>query len=780
MSFKKKMSIFFVIIFIVAVSMIGLFKLRAKDITNNDMVVQQETSYRYKIIDKENEKEIKLIIDSKSIIESIKFPDGREEKYNKKYVTVSYKINGNGVYIFYVTYKDGTVKAVHITVNSIGSKIEVEDESTVKNVVANGRGYTVSKLSSVDISMLSPEGNITFSKNINNITNQNVLVSIIDNLNGEYQLEYQINNGEWNTYTGSIEVDKNCVIRARYKYGNIVGNTISFSVDNIDKVEPKIKLNNSSENYSDIVVGIEVEDASNTINYYYWSEEADLEEIPKKKKFVSGQEVSLSGINGNYYLYVMSTDEAGNRTVKRSDLFNINVDGPEITVDVDGTDSYVKNVSVIPTITDENQPVTTYYAWSKNRKTAEFSEENKVVSGQVISLNYGDGVYFLHLKSIDAYGNETYFKSNIYYMDNTAPDIANVDLKIGGISLSINIEVLDNYSKSFKYYYSLDDINYIESGNSYKFTGLSKLTEYTLYYRVIDEAGNEVMDSKTAMTLNCSYDVGDNFDFSYTGSSQSLVSKVGEVCPGEYKIELWGAQGGYRSSSSYGGKGGYATATMNLSSLSDLYIYVGASGNTGGKSGGWNGGGSRYTYSGGGGATDIRTVDTGSIWSNTTGLNSRLLVAGGGGSDGAKNKTGGAGGGTTGQSMTQNYGSGGGGGTQTAGGTGGYNNSGTFGKGGTGLYRSSGYGGAGGGGWYGGGGAYPDSSVDDDRGGGGGSGFALTSTATVPSSYLLSANDYALTNVSLKMGNTYIPNPNGGTMMGKTGDGYARVTYLGY
>ena len=777
MSIKKKICIFFVIIFIVVLSIIGLFKLRVKDTKNNDVVVQEETLYKYKIIDNEDEKQIKLIIDSKSVIDSIKFPDGRVEKYNEKSITVSYKINGNGVYIFFVTYKDGTIKAVHVTVNSIGSKIEVEDESTLNKVVSVNKSYMVNKLSSVDVSVLSPEGNITFSKNMYDITNQNILVSIIDNLNGRYQVEYQINNGEWNAYVSSIEVDKNCVIHARYRYRDIVGPAISFNVDNIDKVSPKIKLNNNSENCSDIVVGIEVEDASNTINYYYWSEDANLEEIPKKKRFKSGQEVSLSGINGNYYLYVMSTDIAGNRTIMKSDLFNINVDGPEIMIDVDGTDSYVKNVSVIPTITDLNQPVTTYYAWSKNRKTAEFSEENKVESGQAISLDYGDGVYFLHLKSVDAYGNETYFKSNIYYMDNTAPGIENVDLKIGGVSLSISIEAADNYSKSLKYYYSLDDINYIESGNNYIFTGLSKYTEYTLYYKVIDEAGNEVIDSKKVMTLNCSYDIGASFDFGYTGASQSLVRSIGEVCPGEYKIELWGAQGGYRSSSYYGGKGGYATATIFLSN--DLYIYVGASGNTGGTSGGWNGGGSRHTYSGGGGATDIRTVDNGTDWSNTTGLNSRLLVAGGGGSDGAKSRNGGAGGGTTGESMTQSYGSGGGGGTQTSGGYGGSNNSGTFGRGGTGLYRANGYGGAGGGGWYGGGGTYPDGSADDDRGGGGGSGFALTSTATVPSSYLLSANDYALKNISLISGYNSLPSPNGGYMYGKTGNGYARVTYLG-
>ena len=764
MSSKKKVSIVCIIVFITVISIICIFEVtKPKKVNSNNSVTYQETIYKYRIVEKDNKQKIELMIDSNTKIKNIKLPDGKEEFYNEKSITTSYQIEGKGIYEFHVAYKDDSIKVVQIKINK-------DENNKSQDNTKHDNEITVKNL----------KGKLTFSKNINNITNQNVLVSIEDNFNGGYQIEYKIDNGKWSIYKNSIKVDKNCKIYARYTNGTASGSSVSYTVDNIDKDSPQIILNDDSDKSSNnILVKVDVKDDTQTINYYHWSEEANLEEIPKKKKFKSGQEISLSGINGSYYLYIMSTDEAGNRTIKSSDLYNINVDGPEIRVDIDGTDSYVKEVSVVPTITDDNKPITTYYAWSKTRKDVEFKDENKIESGQPIILNSVAGMRYLHIKAKDSLGNETYFKSNIYYIDNISPSIDNVYLRIGNSSLSIRIEATDSYSKSLKYYYSLDNINYIESGNNYIFTGLSKLTEYTLYYKVIDETGNEVIDSKRAMTLNCSYDLGTSFDFSYTGSSQSVARKLGEVCPGEYKIELWGAQGGYRSSSSYGGKGGYATATITLKSLNDLYIYVGASGNTGGTSGGWNGGGSRDSYSGGGGATDIRIVDNGTDWSNTTGLNSRLLVAGGGGSDGAKDRNGGAGGGTTGQSMTQSYGSGGGGGTQTSGGSGGSNNSGTFGRGGTGLYRSNGYGGAGGGGWYGGGGAYPDGSADDDRGGGGGSGFALTSTAAVPSSYLLSANDYLLRDVSLIIGSSSMPDPTGGTMTGRNGDGYARITYLG-
>lgn len=199
-----------------------------------------------------------------------------------------------------------------------------------------------------------------------------------------------------------------------------------------------------------------------------------------------------------------------------------------------------------------------------------------------------------------------------------------------------------------------------------------------------------------------------------------------------------------------------------------MYLYSGGAGNTGGANGGFNGGGLRDSYNGGGGASDIR------ITANN--LQSRVIVAGGGGSDGATNKTGMYGGGTSGGTATQSYGSGGGGGTQTAGGAGGNNNSGSFGIGGKGINYANGYGGAGGGGWYGGGGAYPDGSGDDDRGGGGGSGFVWTGS-NAPNSYRL-GSQYYLSNASTVAGNTSFISPTGTAETGHAGNGYIRITVI--
>ena len=268
--------------------------------------------------------------------------------------------------------------------------------------------------------------------------------------------------------------------------------------------------------------------------------------------------------------------------------------------------------------------------------------------------------------------------------------------------------------------------------------------------------------------------VNDIINCSYSGAAKSI-----NLPPGKYKLQVWGAQGGYRSNSTYGGKGGYSIGTITLNAKTTVFVYAGGAGGSGttnaGSSvlvaGGFNGGGSRYGYKGGGGGSDIRI--------GQDSLYARVIVAGGGGSDGATSKTGLYGGGTSGGTASQSFGTGGGGGTQTAGGSGGSSNSGSFGQGGNGLYRASGYAGAGGGGWYGGGGSYPDGSGDDDRGGGGGSGYVYTSStaSNYPSGCLLTS-DYYLTDANTYAGNTSFVGTSGSNETGHSGNGYCRITVL--
>ena len=248
--------------------------------------------------------------------------------------------------------------------------------------------------------------------------------------------------------------------------------------------------------------------------------------------------------------------------------------------------------------------------------------------------------------------------------------------------------------------------------------------------------------------------VNTDWTFEYTGTVQSFVAPE----TGRYKLEVWGAQGG-----NSGGEGGYTVGIKSLQANDEIYVVVGAEGNT------YNGGGDGTIK--GGGATHIALTNLGELKNYESNTSDLLVVAGGGGGQGDftyhDTPFGGVGGGLTGGNGTATYNSGNGvGGTQLAGGRNGGTSSvaceesdyGSFGQGGAGGSEEEDSSGAGGGGFYGGGGG-----SCRDGGGGGGSGYIGTVT---------DGNTIA--------GNESMPTHNGtSTMTGNTGNGYAKITYLG-
>jgi hypothetical protein len=212
--------------------------------------------------------------------------------------------------------------------------------------------------------------------------------------------------------------------------------------------------------------------------------------------------------------------------------------------------------------------------------------------------------------------------------------------------------------------------------------------------------------------------------FNYTGTTQSYTATK----TGNYKLEVWGAQGGSSAyNSNLGMPGSYATGMVTLNAGETIYIYVGGQGGTYDSyaAGGWNGGGSGSQHHGGagGGATDIRK--------GGNDLSNRIIVAGGGGGAGQENDQG-------------FYPTPGGSGSST-GQNGAYDN------------------GGGGGGYQGGltGQGGPDGMYNGSNDQGGSAGSSHTGTLTSPQIILY---------------NAIMPNPAGGTILGKSGHGTARIT----
>ena len=414
-------------------------------------------------------------------------------------------------------------------------------------------------------------------------------------------------------------------------------------------------------------------------------------------------------------------------------------------------------------------------------------------TSQTVEFEYAtEGTFYLWVK--DTAGNNVISEAITISLDSAAPVIGNIDAytKNAVIALSDDSN-LAGYAVTTS---STTPTSWTAVTGKTASVTYTASANGTYYVHAKDASGKT---SSKSFSMVCAASTTSNF--SYTGSVQTYSM----ACNGSYTLYVWGAEGGYRSSATYSGKGGYSTGTLtNQTHGKTLYVYVGGSGGSGTSgcgsticTGGYNGGGYRYKYYGGGGATDIRI--SGGTWNDATGLKNRIIVAGGGGSDGAAAKKGMYGGGTSGGSSTESYTANsnycGKGGTQTYSGystsytitsqaTSGLNSNttanyaGGFGFGGGGVYLNSGYGGAGGGGWYGGSGTVPDGSGDDDRGGGGGSGFIYTSStaSSVPSGTTLTSS-YYLTNASTTAGNTSFTGTTGTAETGHSGNGYARIVF---
>lgn len=341
----------------------------------------------------------------------------------------------------------------------------------------------------------------------------------------------------------------------------------------------------------------------------------------------------------------------------------------------------------------------------------------------------------------------------------------------------------------------------------------------------IDELYSLASNNLCNVNSSCDLEKGTEWTFDYTGKSEEFTVP----CNGNYTIELWGASGGVttgRDASNSFGKGAYTNGEILLKRNSKLFIYVGGQGITGKgdctsskiTSGfeipmSFNGGGGLTSFangSSGGGATDVRLVY--GVWNEFESLKSRIMISAGGGGAGGLGQ-GGSGGALTGISgniksaaLSHEHTISTGGtqvsvGTKTI-----YNINGNsqyvndtvgeFGVGGHGAGKKC-AGSGGGGGYYGGAG------VRNMGGAGGGSSFisghngcdAIASSSTLTNivhtgqanhysgyvfknTVMIDGAGYRWTNI--KGEQTGMPTHDGkSTMTGNTGNGYAKITYIG-
>ena len=388
-------------------------------------------------------------------------------------------------------------------------------------------------------------------------------------------------------------------------------------------------------------------------------------------------------------------------------------------------------------------------------------------------------------------------------MKKSAIIVAIVFMMIGfaAYNATVNIYGLGKISENisdFKVYLDNLKVNDIES------TGINDAKdEFTLSNidgNISIDIVNDSTEYDTESYLECENNIvldKPEWTFDYTGSEQTFTAPMS----GTYKLETWGAQGGYaQTSEALGGYGGYSKGVVTLNKNDILYIIVGGKGTDGDDystvkiyDGGYNGGGNAKSDGGtvwgaGGGATSIQNllIDDGQLKNYSNNIENVLIVSGGGGGAGWHYKkylttpqspynphSGGSGGGYLGSNGITEKDSLATGGSQSKYGTNGSTaltiSNGGFGYGGN--YEKTQSASGGGSGLYGGGGAYYNGSS-----GAGGSGYIGNTLLTEKSMYCYNCAESS--EESTKTISTTCISETPTENCAKSGNGYARIAYI--
>ena len=537
-------------------------------------------------------------------------------------------------------------------------------------------------------------------------------------------------------------------------------------------------------------------------------------------------------IIGTYTITYTVKDNANNQAVATRTVYVVDNVLPTVAFGMNGNATYSKSRSTTVTVSD-NVSVNTSslkYQWTTSTTApTEVSFSTTFTNGGTINTPAGvTGGYYLWILAKDTNNNIMINRSNVFNLDNIAPIITlngsnPVNIAVGSTYTDAGATATDAHSGIAGSVTATGTVNTNVAGT------------YTITYNVSDNAGNAA--TPVTRTINVIQTI---FTYGYTGASQTFTVPMTGIYKielwgaqgGNIESSLY-TRGGYskgnitleKDETLYIYIGQAGTMGSNGINASNTKGAGAPATFNGGGAGGQAGGSSTYSYANyfggpsGGGATDVRLVS--GTWSNLASLRSRIMVAagGGGGIYGLVDGTvvgyytdGSYAGGLTGYKGVgiyyQSYNgnpvnkdyttNGGAGGVQTSASTQ------TFGSGLTGANSGASdmcLGNAGGGGGYYGG--YSGTNTGYDCfviGGGGGSSFisghtgcdAINSSGThtgQPNHYsgkiftntvMIDGHSYSWTNV--KSSQVQMPNPSGGSYSlgaGNSGNGYARITYLG-
>lgn len=276
----------------------------------------------------------------------------------------------------------------------------------------------------------------------------------------------------------------------------------------IDAENPEITVTPSYVGGTQIVSGIKavINDITSGIlsKKFSWKNSSSVEVL--NGDVPDNGVIPYPDIDGVFSMSVTAFDYAQNKTESQTQNLNIDATAPTIAFVPNGSEGYVRSISVMPAVSDEKSGVDKwYYAWLDSSTAPESNSEQWILGSTAIKTPEGlTGTCYLHIKAVDKGGNVGIATSSPYLFDNTPPAIVvvpngNSD-NIGRAIYEIGVNYTDNISIKSDitavYAFSSSETPDGLTFRSYPEKGLTlsdfKQTTY-LYIKATDKLGNETV-----------------------------------------------------------------------------------------------------------------------------------------------------------------------------------------------------------------------------------------------------------------------------------------------
>ena len=159
--------------------------------------------------------------------------------------------------------------------------------------------------------------------------------------------------------------------------------------------------------------------------------------------------------------------------------------------------------SKIVYITDDadfNYSKVDYYKYCINKSKSSDSCDWKDTYTKNVRVS-ASGTWYVWFKAVSEDNNESYLSNRLKVtVDNESPTIISLEKTVTRRSIEIRVNAKDTLSGINKYYYSIDNQEFIEGSKSYTFTSLDENKTYSIRVRVEDKVGNIIEASMKIST----------------------------------------------------------------------------------------------------------------------------------------------------------------------------------------------------------------------------------------------------------------------------------------